>query len=105
MNAVALATNVPAALKTSLGWMLLRRRCIPCPAAGGDAMVTPMKLPVHPKIISAAAVPTASKKKRYPRSSDRRQQLRRSALPKYRGQRVLQATAHANNPLLFGVVS
>ena len=62
MNAVALAAKVPAALSTSLGWTLRRRRGIPCPAAGGDAMVTPMKLPVHPKIISEAAVPTASKK-------------------------------------------
>ena len=60
MKAVALATKVPAALSTSLGWPLLRRGSTPCAAAGDDARATPMKLPVHPKIIRAAAVPTAS---------------------------------------------
>ena len=60
MKAVALATKVPAALSTSLGWALLRRGSAPCAAAGDDARATSMKLPVHPKIIRAAAVPTAS---------------------------------------------
>ena len=34
MKAVALATKVPAALSTSLGWPLLRRGSTPCAAAG-----------------------------------------------------------------------
>ena len=37
MKAVALATKVPAALSTSLGWALLRRGSAPCAAAGDDA--------------------------------------------------------------------
>jgi hypothetical protein len=60
IKAATLATNVPTELSTSLGSPPLLRRSLSRPASWDDATVTPMKPPVHPKIIKAAAMPTAS---------------------------------------------